>query len=251
MAILLSKKEIERWQLDRFISFFPSFPKGPISASEEPDLIIHTESCRLGIELTDLYWEPAKNEVPRQAQESLWMRIAKAAKTAYSVLELAPLHVSIHFNQQHVLNKADVERLANAITDLVAKNVPPSGHCWSEEYDWENRDYFPEEITEISVWNLEGLDESIFTSPTAAFVPILTKDDIQRALLRKEAKLNQYRTRCNEAWLLINYDGGRLSTLFEHNEEAVQYAYKSNFDRIFLVGLGLGVVHELNVRRVA
>lgn len=246
-----SKKDVERWQLEQFSSLFPGFPRGSISDSEEPDFIVDTGDRKIGIELTDLYWQPLPNQAPRQSQESLWYRIVKAAERIYSESALAPLQVSVHFNRQYSLRKSDVARLAKAIAAVVVRNAPPPGKNSSEDYDWENRDYFPEEVITINVWNIERVRESFFNSPSAAFIPTLRSDDILRAMSLKESKVDRYRTRCDEVWLLVNCDGGQLSTLFEHDEAVIQKTYSSRFDRVFLMRHLAGKVYELKGCQVA
>lgn len=243
----LSKKQVERWQLDRFIEAFHSFPRGSIEESEEPDFIVDSTERLIGIELTDLYWESPEAGVPQQAQESLRFRIVQAAQSLYGARGLPNLHVSIHFNPSYIPKKRDVQRLAAAIDKLVSNNVPAPGQSYNESYDWENRGYFPEEIYQVGSWNLPGAQGPFFTSPSAAFVPTLESDDIVRALSSKESKLSRYRLRCKEVWLLINFDGGQLSTFFEHDEKVVQQSYLSGFDRVFLLRHVGNKLHELKL----
>ena len=197
----LSKKQVERWQLDRFIEALPAFPEGSVEESEEPDFIVSSFERSVGIELTDLYWESSETGVPQQAQESLRYRIVQAAQRLYAERGLPNLHVSVHFNPNYVLNKSDVLRLAAAIDELVSNNVPELGQSYSEDYDWENRSYFPEEINHVGSWNFPSAPGPLFTSTSAVFVPTLKSDDIARALSSKESKLSRYRQRCNEVWL--------------------------------------------------
>ena len=81
--------------------------------------------------------------------------IVKNAGRKYAATGLPPLHVSIHFSgEHHALYKAHIEPLAQAIASLVANNVPPPGSAFSEQYNWDNRAYFPEEIDTISAYHL-------------------------------------------------------------------------------------------------
>ena len=246
-VIPLTKKEIERWQLDRFIEAFPGFPDGSIEASEEPDFLIRHPQRSIGIELTDLYWKSPTNGIPQQAQESLRNRIVKEAQRLYTQRGLPNLHVSVHFNPSYTPTKKNVLRLAIAIDELVAKNVPPLGEPYSEDYDWENRSYFPEEVIHIGAWNLPNAKTPFFTSPSASFVPTLEADDVVRALALKESKLPSYRQSCDEAWLLVNFDVGQLSTFFEHDDEVFHRAYSSGFDRVFLFRQVRSEIHELKL----
>lgn len=240
-----SKKEVERWQFNQFISLFPGFPAGQIETSEEPDFIVDTGDLKIGVELTDLYWENPVDSSPQQAQESLRFRIAETAQRLYEKEGLPNLYASIHFNSQYVLRKSEVQRLSKMIADVLVKNVPSIGQSYGEEYDWDNRDYFPEEIMHISAYNFPSAEQSFFHSPSAAFVPTLEEKDIRRVLLLKADKLARYRERCNEVWLLINCDVGQLSSFFKHEEAVLQLSYQSHFDRVFLCRHMEHKIHEL------
>lgn len=175
-----SKKEIERWQLDRFVAVMPDIQRYDVKQSEEPDFLLGLPTKTLGIELTELYHTPPAEGVPIQAQEALRFRIAKTAQRLYAAKGLPSLHVSIHFNPQYVPNKRDVGRLSTAISDLVGNNVPDPGKLFSEKYDWRTRHYFPEEIIHISAWGVPGMAEPLFSSPSASLVPTLEERDIER-----------------------------------------------------------------------
>jgi hypothetical protein len=246
-----SKKEIERWQLDRFVALMPEIQGYEFKESEEPDFLTAFPPKTLGVELTELYHQSPAEGAPMQAQEALRFRIAKAAQRIYAAKGLPSLHVSIHFNPQYVPKKQDVERLSIAISDLVEKNVPKPGQSFSEEYDWENRGYFPEEVIHISAWNVPGMVEPFFSSPSASFVPMLEERDIERVLLSKESKVQRYKENCDEVWLLVSFDQGKLSTFFEHDKEVLQRTYASSFDRVFLLRHVKNCLHEIKIKRAA
>lgn len=243
-----SKKEIERWQFDRFVAVMPDIQGHNAKESEEPDFLLALASKTIGVELTELYHELPADRVPMQAQEALRFRIAKAAQRRYAAKGLPSLHVSVHLNPQYVPNKRDVERLSIEISDLVEKNVPDPGQSFTEEYDWENREYFPEEVIQLSAWTVPGIGESFFSSPSASFVPTLEERDIERVLISKESKVQRYRENCDELWLLVSFDQGQLSTFFEHDEEVFQRTYVSSFDRVFFLRHVKSSLHEIKIK---
>lgn len=245
----LTQKQIERWQFDRFIDLCCFEPPEEIKETEEPDFIIRQDGRSVGVELTDLYWEPAPGSVPHQAIESLRARAVDKACSLYSAKGLPALHVSVHFNPSYVPHKKDVSRLAHSVATLIANNVPEEGERFEEDYNWVNRNYFPEEICHVGAWRLPGEDRSLFTSPGAAYVPKLTKNDIERTLVQKEPKISNYRKKCDEIWLVINCDGGQLSTVFEHDDSVLLEEFYSDFDRAFLLRHVAGRVHELKVNQ--
>jgi hypothetical protein len=245
----LSKKEFERRQLERFIKIFPAFPTGQIEDFEEPDFVLHTNSHEIGIELTDLYWSSSPDTVPRQSQESICANIVRRACDSYSKLSLPALHVSVHFNYRHTLLKADMVPIAEKIVKVVSRNVPSAGNSFREEYNWFNRDYFPEKVHAINSWHFDSMTESFFSAPSAVFVPPLKKEHINEVLTRKEKKYQQYRKRCNQIWLLINADGSQLSTAYDFDPALLNERFTTSFDRVFLMRHFPQVAFEFKVVR--
>ena len=245
-----TKKQVERWQFDRFRQIHGALTEGNVVEDEEPDFLV-SDGRLVGVELTELYWEEASGALPHQAIEALRARIAEAAWRKYDVKGLSPVHVSVHFNPSYVLGKRDVPRLSDAIADWAASHIPAAGTSFSEEYEWENRAYFPKEVDQLSIFNFAGFEESFFSSPGAAFIPELCRNDIERALRLKEPKVETYRTKCEEVWLLINCDGGRLSNVFKLSDGVLDEVFDSSFDRAFLFQHVAEKVHELHIRRAA
>jgi hypothetical protein len=242
----LTKKQFERWQLDRFAALCPAFPPGHIEETEEPDFLVG--NGRLGVELTDLFHETSHDASPLQAQESLRLRVAKAAEDLYQARGGPALHVSIHFNTHCELKKQDVGRLSQLIATWVHKNAPAPGQSFTEEYDWENRDYFPEEVHHLGAWQFPGITRTFFSAPSASFAPKLQAVDIRRALTAKEPKLPRYRLRATEVWLLVNIDIGQLSTYFLLEQEVLNERFETSFDRVFLLRHVGNQLHELHRR---
>jgi hypothetical protein len=240
-----TQKEIERWQLQRFIDLFQPTRWGEVLDHEEPDFLVRRELDTLGIEFTDLYWDQPSVKIPQQAVESLRARIADEAGRLYESKGLPKLHVSIHFIPSYVPTKKDVPRLSTAIANLIVDNIPSEGSSYSEDYDWNNRAYFPEGVHHIGAWQQPGLKRSYFNSPGAAMIPNLGRKDIERALASKQSKLERYRSNCQEVWLVINCDGAQLSTTFEYDEATTNTSFASGFDRAFLLRHMASKVHEL------
>lgn len=243
-----TQKQIERAQLDRFLSVASGLPSGLIVEAEEPDFLILCENT-IGVELTDLYWSAQPGVAPFQAVEGLRSRIAELAEHNYSSRGLPPLHVSIHFNPNYSLTKRDVPGLATAISDLVEANLPAEGGVYREEYDWDNRAHFPEELLLVSAWRLASLKRSFFSAPSAAFIPDMSREDIERILLAKANKVERYLRKCDQIWLVINCDGGNLSNVFDVDEEVFRTAFETPFDRVFVFRHMAGKVHELRLSR--
>lgn len=217
---------------------------------EEPDFLV-SEARVVGVELTELFWEEVSGALPHQAIEALGARIAEVAWAKYAAKGLPPVHVSVHFNQTYVPSKRDVPRVSDAIANWAATHIPAEGAGFSEGYNWENRAYFPKEVNHLGIWRFPGFEKSFFSPLGAEFIPELSRNDIERALRLKEPKVDTYRRKCEEAWLLINCDGGRISNAFELSDNVLEEVFDSSFDRVFLFRHVPGKIHELRLRRNA
>lgn len=243
----LPAKEIERLKLNRFAELSMLLSNGDIYNFEEPDFVIYQPNRILGIELTDLFWEEKTGIIPQQAVESLRWRIAESAGRIYDEFGLPPLYACIHFNQNYIPHKDEVSRVSIAIAKVVAANVPDEGDHYHENYNWQNRNYFPEEVERIGVSRFFGIDRTFFAPMEASFIPDLETKDIERTLARKESKLKEYRNWCDEVWLLINCDIGQLSTDFAHDSNIFSKEFSSGFDRAFLLRHMADKIHELKL----
>lgn len=251
MKSILTKKQIERLQLERFRELFNGFPQGEIEDTEEPDFIIYSESGNVGnvgIEVTDLYWESPEGAIPRQAEESIRYRIAGRARGLHEERGLPPVHVSIHFNGNHTFTRSIAEPLASRISKLVEQNVPEIGSKYEESYDWVNRDYFPEEVISIVIYRIPEMKHAFFSSPDAAFIPNLLPKDIMRVLDNKNKKYASYRKRCDESWLVVTMNGAQLSSTFDIPEKTITERYMTPFERVFLLNSGKEI-YELSVQK--
>jgi len=131
----------------------------------------------------------------------------------------------------------------------VEANIPAEGDVYREEYDWDNRAYFPEEVHLVSAWRFSSLERSFFSTPSAAFIPDMSREDIERALLSKANKVERYRQKCDQIWLVINCDGRNLSNVFDVDEELFRTTFETPFDRVFVFRHMAKKVHELYLRR--
>lgn len=243
-----TKKSVEQFYFDRFRDMYAPFPAGKIVATEEPDFLVSGESKVVGIELTELHREARPGSTPLQAIEAMKHRVIARAQQIYSDSGHPPIQCSVFMNEQHI-RKEQVEKIAVAIANIAIRNLPLQNESNREEYNWTNRDYFPEVIHEIAVHRLEELTETHFNGPGATWVAPISAADIKRALASKEEKYSAYRKQCDEAWLLINTDLGAMSTWFEFDGEISSEKYCTNFDRVFILRHFTKELHELNIKR--
>jgi hypothetical protein len=242
----IRKKEEERRQLNQFRSLYSGFPDGKIEGREEPDFLIHCQDRMLGIELTDLYWENTSGKRPHQEIEALNVRIVESAGKKYDSKRLPPLQAFIHFNPYYAPSKQEVESLSTKLADLFAKNIPQNDSEYSEYFNRKNKAYFPNQVNSVTSWLIPpNANKSCFTSPESSFIPKIETKQIEGVLRMKELKLECYREKCQEVWLIISCDREPLSTMFQGDKRIFETNFKSSLDRVFLFRHAANQINEL------
>ena len=242
----LSKKDIEELYLSRMKALLGDFPDGHIESSEEPDFLIKGNGTRVGIELTELHRDVQAGAAPLQATEAMQHRTIQRAKQIFVSKGLPIVHCSIIMGDTHI-KKDKVEHFAQAIAAIAERNVPGPNQSRTESFEWTNRSYFPEEIDTITVYRLDQLKETFFSAPRSVWATSLTRTDIERILASKNSKYPAYRTKCDQAWLLINVDIDAMSTWHEFNKSSIALPFNTPFDRVFVLRHFAGEIHELRV----
>lgn len=239
-----NKKREEQYFVDRFLS--KEGLQYGLEPGEAPDFRLTNQAETIGLEVTRLFHLPDRDGIWRRATESLREDVVRRARTMYECEGGPPIHVSVFFNSSTPFTKQRVKTLADELKTLVIRNLPnPDSHA-TEEYDWINREWFPEEISQISVWRLSGLTSCDWTAPDAAFVPHCTIEMIQEVILKKAARFNAYTRLVQECWLLLVLDGFRLSGTFQLSEAVLSHHYQSPFVRLYILQVFNGEVIRLN-----
>jgi hypothetical protein len=66
-------------------------------------------------------------------------------------------------------------------------------------------------------------------------VPGVSIDLIEERLRDKESRLDEYRRRCDEVWLLIVTDTGTRASHFDVPGSVVSATYSTGFERLYLL----------------
>jgi hypothetical protein len=239
------KKREEKFFVERFLSKVDLHYI--IEPGEAPDFLLHDQSKTTGLEVTRLFHPPGTVGMPRRAIESLREDVVERARSLYQNTENPIVHVSVFFSSSKTFNKPRVSALANELKNLVLRNLPPLPDSHNdEEYDWINRDWFPEEIHRISVWRISTLTISHWSAPDAEYEPSCTPETIQNVIAKKAARFEAYSKVVSECWLLLVLDDFRLSGMFKLPESVLSYQYESPFRRVYLLKAFSGDVFQLN-----
>ena len=238
------KKQKERAQLEQLRSLIADFPVGEVIGDEEPDFLIRGERT-VGIELTELHRLPAAGQAPAQETQSLHERAIRRASDVYVAAGHPPVECNFQFREP--VSKADVPRLAQVLADLVARIRPEMDEQCSEEFTWDNRDYFPEVLTYVSVRRYPAIEKTFFGAAGPAPAVPLRVEDVKRVVQAKEGKIPSYRQRCDEVWLVIVVDSEFTSTWFHGDDGSLDSPVGSRFSRILLLSRIGGTVRAMRV----
>jgi hypothetical protein len=124
-----------------------------------------------------------------------------------------------------------VPTVAAALKRLVAAMNVGEGQVLRWDYDWVNRDLFPDEIVAVRVAKLAALTKSHWSCPDAGLVPDVEPRQIQAVIDEKAGRLHDYRQECSAVWLVIVADGFSISTMHTVTRAAARHRYWSPFDR--------------------
>lgn len=205
-----------------------------VDPGESPDFTLKGEGVCLGLELTQLFHPSSQAALPRRAVESLRGRVVSQAQSLYKMAANPPVHVSVFFNSFKRLNRAGISPLAQKLANLVLRNLPEQDGHRSEEFDWDNRAWFPEEINHVLVWRIPQILNSHWSAPDAEYIPECSIELVQGVIENKNTKLGNYAKIVPECWLLIVLDGFRLSGTFNVTQTVLDHVYPSGFKKVYL-----------------
>jgi hypothetical protein len=227
------KKELERWQLERFKKTCSSFPEGKIIESERPDFLIDTSAGIVGIELTQLYRSDSHTALPPKATESLRQQIVDRAHGLYKETGGHPLWVTVFFNLASELRQSLVPELASRVADLVTAAHAGMNARIKLEAESDTSE-FPDEIASIHIRRLPILTEGFWNTWGVGFVPTYNPDQLQKIIEKKEKSISSYRDRCDAIWLVIVVGGFAISSIVNFEDDVYHHSYTTAFDRVFV-----------------
>lgn len=227
-------KLLERFLLDRFLVTLGLHDVGEIVPGEQPDFVIYKEPLCIGIEVTRYFIQSETGSHPLQEQESLRNSMLQLASEKYASRDHRLVHVNILFHFSKVLRKNDLDQLAEQIVHLVSSMDVPIGEFETIESSWKYPSRLPDQLLSITVARLGTLKQSSWLANDVGFMPECAVKEIQFILDSKESKVDDYRERCSEIWLLIAVDGFGLSSNADFPQNLQDAIYSSSFDRAFL-----------------
>jgi hypothetical protein len=208
-----------------------------------PDFRIRKNDRTIGVEIRRLFVSP-DGPALESTQERIFDCVCRKAET----LNLPPAEVTLFFNLHTPLRVAKCRRIADAIVQVVATNLPADG----DMVELEHRPGQPSEVDLIQInrCQREPRRERGRWHADFNFSAIVTNifDIVQTAITEKAARLATYQKACEECWLLLVADSFRASGNLEFTEDTQIHSFSSPFTRTYALDWGRPRLHRLTVK---
>jgi hypothetical protein len=222
-------KEFELFYLEKFKENFKNFPQGDVCPDERPDFLLKTTNGVIGIELTHFYRQTPDGRLPLQQRESVRRKIISEAKFIYDESGFAPVYVHVHFGFNFCCRSSEIKRVAERLVQIVGCSM--LAHAQTTVV---RRDEI--QLPGIDLLHIKKpiMAKSYWSAPLASFVPNLLPDQLQDILDRKSRYCENYRSKCDQTWLVIAMDRFRASSFALVPESTKHHVYSHSFDSAFL-----------------
>lgn len=238
-----SKKQFQLYHLNNFKNSCRFFPQGKIIESEKLDFLIRDGAKILGIEHTVIYEEKNAYGVIPKEQDSLKNAVLHSAQEIYKAKYKDPLLISVLFDERIKLGRKKVNELGKIIAEIAAYNSKIDfGRMFCIN---DNNAELPDEILEIILHKFESTKSVNVNNPKCVWVKTLGPNELKNRIFKKETLITEYRSECDEIWLLMVVDKFDPASIFDVSEDAKNYIYETAFDKLFLFNNYAGEYFEL------
>lgn len=228
----MTKKERERMFLEQVKQIDPKFPSGPIIDSESPDFIVNQDSKSLGIEIVEYFRGQNSGESALRRKEIVGQRIIDKAKVEFYKSNDISLWVIFSWYPRRYPRQSEIAELANVAVWAIRNNIPQdlfkSIVIPNEFFEDTSLEKF---VRSIRVTRVRNEKQALWSSIESGFIGTVASE-IQEIISSKNAKANQYKTKCDLCWLIIAADGRHISSTASLEEDVLNYEYQSEFDRV-------------------
>ncbi len=215
--------------------------------SEAPDFLLDSANRTIGVEVTELNVSSGRQR--SRERESLEDSVAIEASRVAQARGLPLLSVFLFFNNQLTYRKSDRTRIAHGLVDTVERNIPEIGGHRRVDRESNNTPQ-PREVDLIIIYRDSNAPRGRWQSTKASWVQQDCVATFQEALSAKTGKYINYRTKCDECWLILGAEGTRQSSAIRPNPASLQHEYESTFDKVFFVRLVDRQCNQLRVRTI-
>ncbi len=214
----------------------PDIQSGAITHADRPDFRIRVSNGVIGVEVTRLFTPLASPAI-----ESTQDGILDQACSKAECLNLPPACVTLFSNLRVPLRTADRTRIADAVVQVVADNMPADG----DTAELEGQPGQPSEVDLILIDRRYCEAPGSWRWDEARRIERDVSGIVQRAITEKANRLPTYLTCCGECWLLLVADSFRASGNLKFGEVGQMHALSSPFMRTYLLDFGRGHLYRL------
>jgi hypothetical protein len=243
--------------LRAFLKIFGEIDESKCEFTDVPDLLVYHNGHVVGVEHTRLYSENPSLASGRQRrpQEKIHFRILDVAHYLFKQKSSIPIWLSVTFTEPFDYRTKDIDDVANALADAVftvlqynRRLAQPKVLVNIEAWQFQRRGlHFPQGIRAIH-YTVENDPRMEVWGPSYGYgVPSLTIEQLEPVIQAKDARVVEYRKRCDEVWLLIVTDLGMPSSHFRVADDLPQNIFSTQFERLFLLFGGNSKLLELQI----
>ena len=228
----MNQKERERLFLAEIKKLKPNLISGNFMDSESPDFIIPQNDKKLGIEIIEYVRGQNSGESALRRAEIVRQRIIDKANDKFYKTKDDPLWVLFSWYPRKHPRKTDVAKLALVAVSTIMKHIPNE---LFESIEIENKELaqtpLKEFVRKIRVTKVRNEKQALWSSIESGWISVQS-DEIQEIISSKSIKVEKYKEKCDEIWLIIVADGQHISSNvgLEHIKPNNQYS--SEFDKI-------------------
>jgi hypothetical protein len=240
----IEKKEIERARLMQLRSIYARFPEGDIVDHEGPDFLIRGRDV-LGIEVTGLH---SDGGIADRRAEGAWRSVIDEARAEYERDNLPPCQVIIEWQGQPIRSRRGgpptSRSIAATVKQIIAATRDTEVHI---EYSGHGGIQLPQGVEGMDVRRVHDRAEALWDFRQGGLVPSWSPSFIQAAIDKKEQLYDEYREKCDRAWLVLLAEHDFASSWGEHTHSSRTNVYVTRFERVLVFRTLSGDVSELQV----
>jgi hypothetical protein len=227
-------KELEKVHLEHFKLAFDGFPSGTVVQSEGPDFLIQGRQSTIGIEHTQMFQPGPTDGGSLQAQEKLRLKLLEHTQDRYSSAGGPALSAFVIFFPNKKISSKYLNNVAYNLAEVILREAIRQEHARFLQLSPITCD-LPHPIAGVNILIRPGSNRSSFSPLEMGWIPAISSSDILSRIADKETKIIQYEKKCDEIWLLIVANEIAVSSTVDLSQEAIQYSYSTNFDRLFFL----------------
>lgn len=237
--------DAQKSDLRAFLKLFSEIDESQCEFTDVPDLLCQYHNTIVGVEHTRRYYERAALAPgqQRKPQELLHLKIVRTAHEMFKQLSSVPLWLDVTFREPYNLNKRDVPEIVRSLADVVFTSVSTGVDLFQRSAittvsPWEfehERQAFPQGVQAIHYTVQDNPKYEVWGPSYGYGVPTLDATGLKATIETKDARVAEYRKRCDQAWLLIVTNLGMPSSHFTIAEKVLSHTFSTVFDRLFLL----------------